>query len=75
MESLQKNTLNDIYKKISSVVPEIEWKVPIFNFDKSRDINLLIRFAYVNIVDNLSQDKETKEILSIVNEKKLFLLK
>ena len=27
------------------------------------------------IVDNLSQDKETKEILSIVNEKKLFLLK
>ena len=27
MESLQKNTLNDIYKKISSVVPEIEWKV------------------------------------------------
>ena len=27
MESLQKNTLNDIYKKISPVVPEIEWKV------------------------------------------------
>ena len=26
MENLQKNTLNDIYKKISSVVPEIEWK-------------------------------------------------
>ena len=27
MQSSQKNTLNDIYKKISSVVPEIEWKV------------------------------------------------
>tara|TARA_B100001123_G_scaffold340038_1_gene385277 strand:+ start:695 stop:1678 length:984 start_codon:yes stop_codon:yes gene_type:complete len=27
MENLQKNSLNDIYKKISSVVPEIEWKV------------------------------------------------
>ena len=27
MENLQKNTLSDIYKKISSVVPEIEWKV------------------------------------------------
>ena len=27
MQSAQKNTLNDIYKKISSVVPEIEWKV------------------------------------------------
>ena len=27
MHSSQKNTLNDIYKKISSVVPEIEWKV------------------------------------------------
>ena len=27
MQSSQKSTLNDIYKKISSVVPEIEWKV------------------------------------------------
>ena len=27
MQSSQKNTLNDIYKKISSVVPDIEWKV------------------------------------------------
>ena len=27
MENLQKNSLNDIYKKISSVVPEVEWKV------------------------------------------------
>ena len=27
MENLQKNSLNDIYKKISSVIPEIEWKV------------------------------------------------
>ena len=27
MESLQKNSLKDIYKKISSVIPEIEWKV------------------------------------------------
>ena len=27
MQSSEKNTLNDIYKKISSVIPEIEWKV------------------------------------------------
>ncbi len=27
MQKSQENTLNDIYKKISSVVPEIEWKV------------------------------------------------
>ena len=25
-ENLTKNSLNEIYKKISSVVPEIEWK-------------------------------------------------
>ena len=26
-QNLTSNTLNNIYKKISSVVPEIEWKI------------------------------------------------
>ena len=27
IENVQKKSLNNIYKKISSVVPEIEWKI------------------------------------------------
>ena len=42
LESSKNNNLEDIYKKISSVVPEIEWKVHAPFIEKINKLKILL---------------------------------